>query len=400
MTKKRPSARPKTSKRKRSGSVNVLILVIVILVGLFLAERIGWIDVDWEGLLGGKDIEQVVSVPVVKPTPVVVQPVSGEWYRLYFTSPQYPDQPENRVNLIEQGLIETINQAQRSLDIAIYELDLDRVGDAILAARDRGVAVRLVTDSDTLAEDDTLIRLNQARLPLIADERTDIMHHKFVVVDGKTIWTGSWNFTQNDTFRNNNNALVIQSPELARNYTTEFEEMFTQRSFGPTSPANTTFPGLQIGQTLVETCFSPEDDCAGKVTQLVNQAGQSIRFMAFSFTHPGIGQAIRDRATAGVQVQGVFETRGSDTESSEYGRMKSQQLDVWQDGNPYTMHHKVIIIDDKTVITGSFNFSTSAARGNDENMLIIHDPAIAGKYLEEFNRVYQQASAPENASRN
>ncbi len=394
MTRKRPNSNQKTTGKKISGrSSGGLVLVLVILLGLFLLERAGWIEIDWQGLLEGQDIETVISVPGEDSSnpPVIVEPVSGEWYKLYFTSPQYPDAPETRVNLVEQGLVTAINQAQRTLDIAIYELDLEPVADAVLAARDRGVTVRLVTDSDTLAEDDALIRLEKEKIPIVPDQRSSIMHNKFVVVDGRAVWTGSWNFTRNDTFRNNNNAIYIQSPELASNYTAEFEEMFSQKSFGPTSLAITKFARLQIGDTLLETCFAPEDKCDELLISRINQAQQSIRFMAFSFTHADIGKAVRDRAKAGVTVQGVFETRGSETASSEFGQKKKDNLDVWQDGNPYTMHHKVFIIDEQMVVMGSFNFSTNAARSNDENMLIIHNPDIARQYLEEFNRVYNQA---------
>jgi phosphatidylserine/phosphatidylglycerophosphate/cardiolipin synthase-like enzyme len=93
-------------------------------------------------------------------------------------------------------------------------------------------------------------------------------------------------------------------------------------------------------------------------------------------------------------VQGVFETRGSETDFSQLKRLKRQKLDVWQDGNPYTLHHKVFIIDDKTVVLGSFNFSANADESNDENMLVIHNPALAVQFLAEFNRIYQQAQSP------
>jgi phosphatidylserine/phosphatidylglycerophosphate/cardiolipin synthase-like enzyme len=59
------------------------------------------------------------------------------------------------------------------------------------------------------------------------------------------------------------------------------------------------------------------------------------------------------------------------------------------------MHHKVIIIDDETVILGSYNFSRSAEISNDENVLIIHDPAVASLFVEEFGRIYQQARTAE-----
>ena len=381
-----------------------------------IGDQIGLVDVDWQrvnqavssigdqiGLshIDGQELlEEALSTledeiqSISAPSPVPVEPVSGEWYQLYFTTPHYPDDPATRVDVIEQGLIKVINNALRSLDIAIFELDLDEVGDAILAARNRGVTVRMVTDSDSLEEDETLIRLKKEGIPIVPDERGPIMHNKFVVVDEQAVWTGSWNFTVNDTFRNNNNAIYIQSSQLAQNYAAEFEEMFSQHAFGPTSPANTPNPQIQLGDTLIETCFAPEDKCADQLIQLINQAQQNVHFMAFSFTHDGIGQAISNRAKAGVVVQGIFETRGSDTEHCELGRMQKQRLDVWQDGNPYTLHHKVFIIDDQTVVLGSFNFSNNADESNDENMLVIHNADIASQFLAEFNRVYAEAKNP------
>lgn len=395
MTKKRKSkasGRRSSAGKKTGLSVGSVVLILCVLGALFIGDRTGLFSVNWEALLSGAELEEVVSTP--PPTPVVVEPVSGEWYRLYFTSPQYPDEPATRVSAVAEGLIEVINSAQRSLDIAIYELNLEEVGQAILVARDRGVNVRLVTDTDELEELETLIRLQEAGIPIVPDDRSSLMHNKFVVVDGQAVWTGSWNFTPNDTFRNNNHAIYIQSPELAQNFATEFDEMFSQHAFGPTSPANTSNPKIQIGDTLIETCFAPEDACADRLIALVNQARQTIRFMAFSFTHVELGRAVSNRAGAGVTVQGVFETRGSETEFSEYGQMKKNNLEVWQDGNPYTLHHKVFIIDDQIVTLGSFNFSANANEANDENLLIIHNAGIAKEFLAEFNRVYEQAQTP------
>jgi phosphatidylserine/phosphatidylglycerophosphate/cardiolipin synthase-like enzyme len=90
-------------------------------------------------------------------------------------------------------------------------------------------------------------------------------------------------------------------------------------------------------------------------------------------------------------VQGVIEERNTDQPNSQYKRLRTAFHDVLTDGNPYTMHHKVIIIDDETVITGSYNFTHSAERTNDENVLIIHDPEVAGLFVEEFGRVYEEA---------
>jgi phosphatidylserine/phosphatidylglycerophosphate/cardiolipin synthase-like enzyme len=96
-----------------------------------------------------------------------------------------------------------------------------------------------------------------------------------------------------------------------------------------------------------------------------------------------------------LTVKGVFETRGADTEFSEYGRMNRARprLDVLLDGNPYAMHHKVIILDNKTVILGSFNFTRNADEANDENILFIHDRDVAAAFRSEFDRVYKEAAS-------
>ncbi len=409
MTKKSQNS---SKKQGLSPFLSIFIILAILLAGLFLLDRLGLAEVDWQKLLSQETLDEVLGTPASTPAPsasatspatasaaTVPPPAatrlpSGNWYKLYFSTPGYPDDPATRRETIMTGLIDVINSAQRSLDIAIYELDLDPIGDAILAARERGVSVRLVTDSDTLAEDETLIRLKKAKVSIVPDERRPIMHNKFVVVDGQAVWTGSWNFTANDTYRNNNNAIYIQSPEVAQNYAAEFEEMFSQKKFGPTSLSKTAHPRIQIGKTIVETCFGPEDGCANQLTVLIRRAQKSIRFMAFSFTHAEVGEAVIDRAKAGVIVQGVFETRGSETESSQLRRMKRQKLDVWQDGNPYTLHHKVFIIDDNIVAFGSFNFTDNADQSNDENMLIIQNPNLANEFLAEFNRVYEQAKNP------
>jgi phosphatidylserine/phosphatidylglycerophosphate/cardiolipin synthase-like enzyme len=76
---------------------------------------------------------------------------------------------------------------------------------------------------------------------------------------------------------------------------------------------------------------------------------------------------------------------------TEYDLFKQAGLDVYVDGNEGQMHHKVMIVDGKIVITGSYNFSNSAETRNDENLVIFYNEQIADFFLEEFQRVYQLA---------
>ena len=116
--------------------------------------------------------------------------------------------------------------------------------------------------------------------------------------------------------------------------------------------------------------------------------------MAFSFTVDEIGDIIAARATAGVSVQGIFETTGSETQFSEMRPLFCAGIPVRQDGNSFILHHKVFIVDEVTVITGSFNISDNATNSNDENLVIISDPNLAAQYVAEFNRRWAEATAP------
>lgn len=335
------------------------------------------------------------------PTPVIVSDSGSDWWQVYFSDPVSLNDPNNLAGTIPEKLIELINDAQRSIHIAAFEFDLTPVAEALIAAHQRGVEVRWVTDdefglgADEDAGHGQFAMLRQAGIEVRDDGRSALMHNKFIIFDGRTVWTGSTNLTHNGSFRNNNNVLVIRSPRLAEMYEREFAEMWEDRRFGPRSPSTLDDQSTRLNGTPVQVIFAPEDKAIDQLISLVANAQESIRFMAFSFTHAELGAAVRERMEAGVDVQGIFELRGSQTEFSQLRPLYCvNRLAMRQDGNPGTFHHKVIIIDNKTVITGSLNFSNSANNSNDENVLVVTNPAIATHYLQEFERRWVEAFDP------
>jgi phosphatidylserine/phosphatidylglycerophosphate/cardiolipin synthase-like enzyme len=115
--------------------------------------------------------------------------------------------------------------------------------------------------------------------------------------------------------------------------------------------------------------------------------------MAFSFTADNIADAMLERADAGITVTGVFEENQYYANiGTEYDRLHNAELDIRLDGNNRNMHHKTIIIDDRIVILGSYNFSRNAEIRNDENTLIIFNSEIAELYTSEFQRIFSKAS--------
>ncbi len=313
----------------------------------------------------------------------------GNWYEIYFTDPTSPYAAQ-RTGGPDLALAEAIDNARLSVDMAIYSLSLPSIRDALLRAHKRGVAVRLVMESDN--RDSTAAQaLLDAGIPLLGDRREGLMHNKFVVIDRAEVWTGSMNFTINGTYTDNNNLIRIRSVKIAQNFSQEFDEMFVQDKFGPDTVRATPNPVITVEGTRVETFFSPDDSPSARIDELLSQAQQSIYFLAYSFTSDPLGETIRLRAAQGINVAGVMEAEqvGSNI-GTEYDPFALAGLDVRLDGNQGQMHHKVIIIDERIVITGSYNFSSSAETRNDENLLIIHSAEIAHPFLEEFQRVFRQ----------
>lgn len=313
--------------------------------------------------------------------------VTADWYSVYFSNPGSP-QSLSYLGGPEEHLAAAIDQARMSVDVAIYDLDLWRLRDALLSANQRGVDVRVVCDGDNIDKPE-IQALLEAEIPVRGDGGYGLMHNKFVIIDRREVWTGSMNFTRTGAYLNNNNLIRIRSSTLARNYLVEFEEMFVDGLFGAGSPSNTPYPTFLIEGTLIEVYFSPDDSTEAQIIRLIAEAESSIYFMAYSFTSSAIADAMIERAQSNVSVAGVFErTQYRSNIGCEYMTFISSGLDVRLDGNPRNMHHKIIIIDERVVITGSYNFSSSAGLRNDENTIIIHNEDIAGLYLGEFERVF------------
>lgn len=289
---------------------------------------------------------------------------------------------------LEKRLIEKLTTATSRVDAALYHLDSVPVADGFIKAHRRGVQVRVVTETDNIDED-AIAQLQEAGIPVAEDEDPDsYMHHKFIVIDEQYVWTGSYNTTYNGAYKNKNNVIFIDSAPLAYNFTREFRELFRQMRAEKPTGASVVHPKVTLSDgTQIFTYFSPDNDILSSLVKEIESAKKSIHFMAFSFTEDTLGSAMRDRFESRIDIQGVFEKRQI-SQYSEYEQMKATGMSVIQDRNKGTMHHKVIVIDEETVITGSYNFSKNAEERNSENLLIIKgNPDIAQAYLAEFDRI-------------
>jgi phosphatidylserine/phosphatidylglycerophosphate/cardiolipin synthase-like enzyme len=336
---------------------------------------------------------ETTSTPASELTPIDLEAgygVKGSWFVLYFTNPESPLSPQGTGG-VDGPLVKAIDNAKLSIDAAAYSLSLNSVRYALINAHKRGVVVRMVMESSNMDRSDPQ-ELIKAGVPIIGDEQPGLMHDKFMVIDKSEVWVGSMNFTDSGTYDDNNNMMRILSTKIAENYTTEFEEMFNDNLFGENVRAATPHPSLTLDGTDIKNYFSPDDGVLNAIVPLLNGAQKSIYFLAFSFTSNELGDIVREKAAAGLTVQGVMEEEQvKSNQGTEYDPFKQAGLDVRMDGNAGQMHHKVFIIDEKIIIFGSYNFSQSAETRNDENILIIYNTAIAQQFIQEFQRVWAQA---------
>ncbi len=385
-------AKKKQSSRSGPG---LIIGILVIVIGFIFSAVTG---VDIFGVLdaeeGGAGTSSRISTGDFTEIDIPLGlGYQGDFWQLFFTVPSNTRDRSQYVNGVDIRVAAAIDTAQNTIDIAAFELNNVVITDALVAAHERGVTVRVVTDDEHGLEDDdsTIVELELAGIPIVDDERSALMHNKFIIIDGITVWLGSMNYTMNGVYRNNNNAISLRSRRAVEVYQAEFNEMFERHEFGPRSDDSNTGNFSQDG-VPIQIYFASENEVIDVLLAEIGNAQSTIRFMTFSFTRDDLGIAVLERAEAGVDVQGVFERTGSETQFAEMPRMLCAGLDVRQDGNNGILHHKVFIIDESTVITGSFNYSNNAVESNDENVLIIRDGDIAALYMDEFLRVQSIAT--------
>ena len=342
---------------------------------------------------GADDSTPDNPTPGARTLPGLTPRPPDDWYRIYFTSPNCGADVEQRGG-IDETIAADLAQATEQVDIAAFELESEPITNALIDLEKRGVIVRAVTDSDYAGES-SIRRLRRNGVSVVEDKRSGLMHNKFIVIDRRIVWTGSLNFTANGVYCNNNNSVRFDAPDLAANYSAEMDEMYEARAFGPDSPDTTPNERLTIHDVAVENYFAPERELVNTLARAVVRAEDEILVMAFSFTSPEIGESMLGRAEAGVTLRAIFEKTGSETLYSYFPQMSEAGLanvQVRQDANKRIMHHKVVIVDRQTVIFGSFNFSESANRKNDENIIIVHDADFARFFVDEFLSLWAEAN--------
>ena len=208
---------------------------------------------------------------------------------------------------IDEAVVGLIENATESLDIAVYDLDVSEISEAIIQASHAGVDVRVVSDADE-ADAEGMADLIDAGLEIELRRAGDrIMHHKFIVADEELVWTGSVNLTDNGLYRNNNHGVLVESQQVALDYTVEFEQMFLDGNFGRHKESLLEPSYTEISSGEVITYFAPQHDVMGALIDLIDQAEESVHFMIFAFSRSDVADALIRAHERGVRVMGVMD---------------------------------------------------------------------------------------------
>ncbi|MCC2644830.1 MAG: endonuclease [Burkholderiales bacterium] len=150
--------------------------------------------------------------------------------------------------------------------------------------------------------------------------------------------------------------------------------------------------GSYVSTANIEVGFSPQRTSLPLVLKTINSAKTSICVAAYSFTSKPISLALYNASKRGVKVQVVADAKSNGGKYSATTFLANQGLDVRLNRKYAIMHNKFIIVDNKTVETGSFNYSAAAAKNNAENVIVIWDnPSLASRYKSECNRLLNEA---------
>ena len=310
-------------------------------------------------------------------------------------------------------IVAYINRAKYSVDVAQYDYNQSTnygsyasIAVAVNAAYNRGVTVRWIYDGSS--SNGGLSALN-AGIHTLGSPTTSaygIMHNKFIIIDANSadagdpiLWMGSPDWSSEMFYKDYNNMLFLQDQALAQAYTAEFNMMWGSTTATPDAAAAKFGPdktdlGLHtfhIAGHLVELYFSPSDNTDSHVASTILTANKDLYVGVYCMTRTGDANNIVTEKNSGVYTLATVD-QYTPTASTSVNSILSSGLGshyVVYTGS-YIYHNKMMIVDpsdtcsDPIVLTGSYNWTSSATNYNDENILIIHNDTLANIYYQSY----------------
>ncbi|PWT71554.1 MAG: hypothetical protein C5B60_10800 [Chloroflexi bacterium] len=306
---------------------------------------------------------------------------------------------------LTRHLVDFIAGTEATLDVAIYDLRHPEILSALAGLTKRQVRLRVAYDGGSertggLGSDPKSSGTREALaaaglLPYataVHEQGRHLMHDKFLVRDGKSVWVGSANFTVGGLELQDNNCLILNSSALAARYTTTLEDLLqphhrhVQQADEPST--------IDIGGVPFRAYFEPaEGEGIEQAIVSALKGARRVRIAAFLMSDPGIlGALLPFSQDLHADIQGVYDPNGmqdvlrySHQDKSLFWfvhdpRFVAAPSHGFAPGREQDfMHNKVMVIDDHLVFTGSYNYSENAEE-NDETVLAVDGGAIASAY--------------------
>jgi phosphatidylserine/phosphatidylglycerophosphate/cardiolipin synthase-like enzyme len=324
-----------------------------------------------------------------------------------------------------------LGEARESLDLALYDVRLpgepgDLVAGALRDAAARGVRVRIAYNAD---HDERLFPPPPRTEPDLIEELPcqtrgvpgipDLMHHKYVVRDRDSVWTGSTNWTTDSWTLQENVVLTARAPELAAEFTQNFEELWLS---GDVSDSGHSEPRrLELAGREVCAWFTPGhgEELSHRIAGAIGRARKRIRIASPVITAgPVLGTLAEVAAEARVDLRGVVDRTQMDGVVYQWrtnGRsawkipilasvlghadFKGKVSVPWTPESIHDFMHAKVTVCDDTLFAGSFNLSRSGEQ-NAENVVELHDPELAelvAAFVDEVRGRYDAMPAPDGA---
>jgi phosphatidylserine/phosphatidylglycerophosphate/cardiolipin synthase-like enzyme len=321
----------------------------------------------------------------------------------------------------------SINNAKHSVEIAVFSANSDRIRKALVNADKRGVKVTMILDSSRVEQHnlafknsaESIRRIDSGKYDSSNSKNTWYMHHKFMIVDRgfptAELTTGSLNFTDIGEKYNESFFLVTSDPDLISVYGREFDLLLkgltgvnklTSREYDPWSSK------IQYANGYVEVWMSPgfaTRSAKYRIIQLIESATSSLDIMMWYFTDDEIAKALVKKSEKGVKVRIITEDTNATSTTSvipfilgEKDSKKLSNIEVVLDTkstalitqqvpdgfNPY-FHQHTMIVDGKTVVFGTNNWSIWGFYHNDEDILITDNAYIVNQFKKTFDFFYK-----------
>lgn len=138
--------------------------------------------------------------------------------------------------------------------------------------------------------------------------------------------------------------------------------------------------------------FSPGEACRSVIINQLSQAIRDVKICVFTISDDQITDAIITTHKKGVQIQVITDNDKMEDEGSDIEQLADEGIPVKIDNTPNHMHHKFMVVDERALLTGSYNWTRSAARYNHENILLTKETPVIRSYLKEFSQLWKEMS--------